>query len=78
MAFGNTVTTSRETDDAPDLPVVMDLVREDLAEREAQGLKKYGVVLKPFDGNDPLREAYQEALDLVVYLRQALYEKHGR
>ena len=27
---------------------------------------------------DALRDAYEEALDLAVYLRQALFEKDGR
>lgn len=28
-----------------------------------------------FNGRDALLDAYQEALDLVVYLRQVIYER---
>lgn len=38
------------------------------------GLKKYGTVLQPNNGRDALVDAYQEALDLVVYLRQRIEE----
>lgn len=82
-----TVTTSREVDD-PSYPAVFDLVKADviaalgpntpvldiLEERNQFGLKKYGVPLRPFDGNDPLREAFQEYVDFIVYLRQGIYE----
>lgn len=58
-----------------DLPGIIALVQEDLQQRQDYGMKKYGVELKAFDLNDPLREAYQEALDQLVYLRQAIYER---
>ena len=57
------------------LPAVWDLVMDDIRERDAIGEKKYGVRLQPFNGRDVLKDAYQEALDLVVYLRQAIYER---
>lgn len=84
-----TVTTSRNRDD-PRYPAIFDLIKTDvdtllppeeaapviaiLEDRNQYGQKKYGVPLRPFDGNDPLREAYQEYVDFVVYLRQAIYE----
>jgi len=34
-------------------------------------------VLVPHNGRDALRDAYEEALDLCQYLRQALYERDG-
>ena len=34
--------------------------------------------LQAFNGRDALRDAYEEALDLCQYLRQALYERDGR
>ena len=61
----------------PENPVVWDLVVQDMKDRNQTGVKKYGVALKPFNGRDPLIDAYQESLDLVVYLRQALFEKYG-
>ena len=47
----------------------------DLQARKAYGLKKYGTLLQPFNGRDAAMDAYQEALDLVVYLRQMLEER---
>lgn len=47
----------------------------DLAEREVQGIAHYGTTLKTFNGRDALRDAYQEALDLAQYLKQALMER---
>lgn len=49
-------------------------LREDLAERMAMGMAKYGTPLMTFNGRDPLIDAYQEVIDLVMYLRQALAE----
>ena len=61
-----------------DAPATWDLVMADIAERDRMGTKKYGQRLTPGDGRDSLVDAYQEALDLVVYLRKALYERDGR
>lgn len=58
-------------------PAVWDLVIADIEERDRMGAKKYGTRLQPHNGRSPLRDAYQEALDLVVYLRQAIYEAEG-
>lgn len=55
-------------------PAVWDLVIKDIQERDAIGEKKYGVRLQPFNGRNALIDAYQEALDLVVYLRQQIFE----
>lgn len=61
-----------------DLPAVWDLVIEDMRSRDAVGRERYGTPLQPHNGRDPLVDAYQEALDLVVYLRQAIAERDGR
>jgi len=61
-----------------DQPAIWDLVKKDIADRDQVGVERYGTRLQPFNGRDALIDAYQEALDLVVYLRQALYEKHGK
>lgn len=60
-----------------DYPHVADLVVADIARRKEQGQAKYGTALQPFNGRDPLIDAYQEALDKCQYLRQALFEKYG-
>lgn len=54
------------------------IVIEDMRARNEFGTKKYGVPLRPFNGRDVLKDAYEEALDLAVYLRQAMYERDGR
>lgn len=51
------------------------LVIKDMNLRNEFGRKKYGTPLQPFNGRDVLKDAYEEALDLVVYLRQAIYER---
>lgn len=56
-------------------PAIWDLVMEDIKERDRIGTEKYGTRLQPFNGRDALVDAYQEALDLVVYLRQEIYER---
>lgn len=51
------------------------LVLKDMEERRLHGIEKYGVPVQPHNGRDPLVDAYQEALDLCVYLRQAIEER---
>ena len=59
-------------------PSVWNLVLDDMIERNIDGIKKYGTPLQPFNGRDPLKDAYQEALDLAVYLRQAIFERDNK
>ena len=47
---------------------------QEIARAEA-GQKKYGTMLRVHNGRDPLWDAYQEALDLSMYLRQAILER---
>ena len=61
-----------------DRPAVWDLVMADMRERDLAGHVKYGTRLQPHNGRDSLVDAYQEALDLCVYMRQAIYERDGR
>lgn len=58
-----------------DAPAVWDLVVADMRERDAVGAERYGTRLQPNNGRDALVDAYQEALDLTVYLRQAIAER---
>ena len=57
------------------LTPVWDLVIQDMQERNQVGIQRYGTPLQPFNGRDALVDAYQEALDLAVYLRQAIVER---
>lgn len=59
-------------------PAAWDLVKVDIEARDQFGLSKYGTRLQPGNGRDSLRDAYEEALDLVVYLRNAIYERDGK
>lgn len=58
--------------------VVLDLVRADFEDRAKAGFEKYGTMLRADNGRDALMDAYQEAVDLCMYLRQALYERDGK
>jgi|GEM_PF-6547068 len=53
---------------------ITNLVKRDLEARARTGRKKYGTRLKPHNGRNALVDAYQEALDLACYLRQAIEE----
>jgi hypothetical protein len=59
----------------PSKPAVWHLVMMDMNARDQIGRERYGTPLQPFNGRRALVDAYQEALDLVVYLRQELYER---
>lgn len=51
------------------------LVIEDMQSRDDFGRKKYGTPLQPLNGRDSLKDAYEEVLDLCVYLRNAIEER---
>ncbi len=53
------------------------LVIADMKARRLHGIEEYGVPVQPHNGRDPLVDAYQEALDMCVYLRQAIEERRG-
>lgn len=55
-------------------PVVAQ-VMIDLTERMEIGIKTYGEALRPNNGRDALQDAYEEALDLACYLKQAMIER---
>jgi hypothetical protein len=51
---------------------------QDMQSRHELGIKRYGTPLQPHNGRDALRDAYEEALDLAVYLRTAIFERDGK
>lgn len=57
---------------------VAKFVLEDIKARVAMGEQKYGTKLKTYNGRDALWDAYQEAIDLVMYLRQEIIERETR
>lgn len=56
-------------------PLIHGVVIGDLRERQQLGAQRYGTPLQPFNGRDALWDAYEEVLDLAVYLRQAIWER---
>ena len=54
---------------------VCTMVKQDLDSRIDVGEKRYGERLTTFNGRDSLQDAYQEVLDLVMYLRQEIEER---
>lgn len=62
------------TTNKPAVPVTTRVI-QDLRDKSEAGVAKYGVPLHTFNGRKPLRDAYQEALDLAQYLKQALMEE---
>lgn len=53
------------------------MVMADMQRRRQTGIERYGTPLQAGNGRDALVDAYQEALDLAVYLRQAIAERDG-
>lgn len=56
-------------------PHIVELVKADLDRRRALGIQRYGTALQASNGRDALKDAYEEALDLCQYLKQALVER---
>jgi hypothetical protein len=57
---------------------ITQMVIDDLAARREVGIQRYGRPLRMFNGRNALIDAYQEALDLTVYLRQRLAEDEAK
>lgn len=55
--------------------VVVDLVVADMKARKEFGIAKYGTPLRTRNGRSFLWDAYQEALDLAIYLRGLIEEE---
>lgn len=56
---------------------VAEIVLDDIRQRIDAGHEKYGTLLKTCNGRDALWDAYQESIDLCMYLRQAILERDG-
>lgn len=59
-------------------PVIHDLVTQDITDRKAFGVRKYGLPLQAHNGRDALVDLYQELLDACCYIRQTIYERDGQ
>src|SRR6185312_16926027 len=56
-------------------PDIQSRVVADIEDRRALGISRYGTALQPFNGRDGLKAAYDEAMDLTMYLRQLIAER---
>jgi len=56
---------------------VWEMVIEDMKERDDFGRKRYGTPLQVGNGRDFMEDAYQELLDLVVYMRGELEKRRS-
>lgn len=57
------------------LPFVQDAVIADIEARKRVGIERYGTPLQAFNGRDALQDAYEEAIDLSMYLKQLIIER---
>lgn len=51
-----------------------ELVRRDLLDREQDDLRRLGTPAVVYSGRSAILDAYQDAIDLVCYLRQVIEE----
>lgn len=49
----------------------------DIEARREVGIQRYGTALQPNNGRDMLRDAYEEAMNLTIYLKGCLVERDG-
>lgn len=69
---------THEPNPEPGRTVVYEVVLHDIEDRVRMGYSKYGTYLMTRNGRDVLWDAYQEAIDLVMYLRQTILERDGK
>lgn len=58
--------------------IVWNEVIKDMKTRNETGQQKYGVYLKTNTGENMLQHAYEEALDLAVYLKTRMIQEQER
>ncbi len=51
-------------------------ITKDLLARKEQGIQEYGFPLSISSINSPLQDAYEEALDCLLYIRQTIEQRH--
>lgn len=54
------------------------LVISDIEDRMKEGEQTYGERLRAFNGRSMIHDAYEEALDLAIYLRGEIEERANR
>lgn len=68
--------TDQPIPETNDRPFIQDLVVNDIEDRKQFGINKYGTALQSGNGRDMVRDAYEESMDLVIYLRGIIDEDH--
>jgi hypothetical protein len=74
-------TTLKQREGDQPLPIanehqdIQSMVIADLEARRQVGIQRYGTALQPHNGRDMLLDAYEEAMDLTVYLKGCLVER---
>lgn len=58
-----------------DQPDIQSQVVADIEQRRQLGIDRYGTALQPFNGRDVDQDAYEEAMDLTMYLKQRMIER---
>lgn len=61
-----------------DHPDIQSMVIADIEQRRQVGISRYGTALQPFNGRDMLLDAYEEAMDLCIYLKGVMVERDSR
>lgn len=61
-----------------DSPFIQDLVVQDIEARKELGIRRYGTALQANNGRDALQDAYEEAIDLCMYLKQLIVERNAQ
>lgn len=56
-------------------PDIQSMVIHDIEKRRELGISRYGTALQPNNGRDALQDAYEESIDLAMYLKQAIVER---
>lgn len=69
--------TDHQPTPKPGRLVVLPYVLADFQKRADVGKERYGTYLMTDNGRDALWDALQEAMDLVMYLRQLILERDG-
>jgi hypothetical protein len=61
-----------------DAPYVQDQVMAFIERRKQVGIQRYGTALQPNNGRDAMLDAFEEAVDLAIYLGQVIIERDGK
>ena len=78
QGFEESIGTSQQPDPIQNQSIhIADMVVMDIKARKALGIRRYGVALQAGNGRNALMDAYHEALDLCLYLRQTIEEGKG-